>query len=83
MHDLSPLVLPDEAEGEEDVQPEVGLVLVLEVALEPGLVPRLEGDHSPAQEAHHCALSLHGYANCFQRAFDSIELTCQTEILIF
>ena len=53
MHDLSPLVLPDEAEGEEDVQPEVGLVLVLEVAPEPSGVPRLEADHAPAQQTHH------------------------------
>ena len=51
--DLSPLVLPDEAEGEEDVQPEVCLVLVLEVAPEPGGVPRLEADHAAAQQAHH------------------------------
>ena len=53
MHDLSPLVLPDEAEGEEDVQPEVGLVLVLEVAPEPCGVPRLEADHATAQQTHH------------------------------
>ena len=53
MHDLSPLVLPDEAEGEEDVQPEVGLVLVLEVAPEPSGVPRLEADHATAQQTHH------------------------------
>ena len=53
MHDLSPLVLPDEAEGEEDVQPEVGLVLVLEVAPEPSGVPRLEADHAAAQQTHH------------------------------
>ena len=51
--DLSPLVLPDEAEGEKDVQPEVGLVLVLEVAPEPGGVPCLEADHAATQQAHH------------------------------